>query len=187
MGSRRKGVNLARKDFSCAKAMEKYLKILGTDASLFSDTRKIDLERALIFHCEKRFNYWEDGKDCKIFRRGTILYYCSSWDHYFAFDVTTEKVIGRAVLENDWLQEINVDADYRRRGIGTNLMKAIVQTLGKEFNIPARGMPGQASYFLTEEGAALINACRRKKIITDEQCMVDVPRTPPASQNTSLR
>lgn len=183
MGSRKRGIKLARKDFSCAKAMEKYTKIYGTNVSLFSNKRKNDLDKTLIFHCEKRFNYWEDNKNCKIFRRGTIIYYCSSWDHYFAFDVRTEKIIGRAVLERDWLQEINVNEDYRRQGIGTNLIKAIVETIGQEFNIPARGMPGQTSYFLTEEGASLINSCRRKKIITDEQCMVDVPRTPSCSQN----
>jgi len=164
---------------SCAKQMEEFFQIKN---SIFAEENKKALNKALIYSYEKRFAHWEDGKDCKIFRVGTIIYYCTTWDDYAAFDVKTGKTIGRAVLENDWLQTIDVDAAHRKNGIGTNLIKAIVNTIGNKFHIPTKGLPNINAYFLTTEGAALINSCLRKGIITEEQCMLDVPpRTPPSS------
>lgn len=177
MPGTKKKLSISHDTLNSAKLMEAFCQIKRE--SIFSAEKKKELENALIFSCKKRFGHWEDGKECKIFRSGPIIYYCTTWEDYAAFDVLSGKTIGRAVLENDWLQTIDVDVNFRRKGIGTNLIKAIVKTIGNKFNIPTKGVPNQSTYFLTEEGAALINACRRKKIITDDQCMLDVPPCTP--------
>jgi hypothetical protein len=169
-----------------ARQFETYFRIHQTAASIFHKNNKAKLKKDLLSFYNCKFNYWEDGKDCKIFYKDNIMYYCSTWNDYAALDILTGKVVARAILENDWLQTIDVDENYRRRKIGSNLMKAIVKTLGNNFHIPSRGTLGITSYYLTTEGAALINYCLDKGIVKDEQCMLDVPpRTPPSSPNHS--
>lgn len=133
----------------------------------------------MIFSGEKQFNRGPESFPCKILRRGTVLYRCLSYSEYDAIDLMTGKTTATALIENDWLSHIEVKENYRRRGIGTHLMRAIVKTIKKKFHIPAEGLPGHTSYYLMEEGAALINSCLRKGIIDEEQCMLEPPSTPP--------
>jgi GNAT superfamily N-acetyltransferase len=161
------------------KIMEEYLKISGRPNSLFSPKNSNSLRENLLAHYKKRFNHWENDKESEIFTSKDIIYYCTTYSDYFAFDIISGRTIGKAVLENDWLQTIDVEPAYQKKGIGTNLIKAITKTIGKKFHIPSKGVLGEHSYYLTYEGSRLINRCLDKKIILQEQCMLDVPpRTP---------
>ncbi len=147
---------------------------------------KLDvLQKKLIFSAEKEFKNKVEGKPWKIFREGHYIYYCITYNDYYVRDALTGKNVGEATIENDWLQNISVEPNYQRQGIGTNLIRAIAQTMGGNFLIPSKGLPGLTSYYLSEEGAALINSCLRKKIIKEEQCLVDVP--PPTPTRSPYR
>ena len=166
-------------DKASIKWFENFLKVEPKD-SIFGGQSEA-FKKALIFSAEKNFSKKDDGKLCKIFRRGQFIYYYTSYSDYHVQDALTGRKIGEAILENDWLQNISIDAAYRRQRIGTNLIRAIVKTIGKKFLIPAKGTPHVTSYFLSTEGAALITSCLHKRIIEDDQCLMDVPLTPSRS------
>lgn len=163
-------------------AIKKFERFFGVEAknSLFYGKLNI-LEKQFILSARKDFAQKIEGKPWEIFTKGRFIYYCITYNDYYVRDALTGQNVGEAVMENDWLQNIEVISEYQKQGIGTNLMRAIVKTLGKDFLIPAKGEPGITSYYMTDAGAALINSCLRKKIITEEQCLVDVPLTPTRS------
>lgn len=175
----RNKIPIVKPNIPAIKKFEDFFGIKAKDS--FFEGKYNVLEKQLILSAKKEFTPKIEGKPWKIFTKGRFIYYCITYNDYYVRDALTGRDVGEAVMENDWLQNIEVIPEYQKQGIGTNLMKAIVKTLGKDFLIPAKGQPGITSYYMTDAGAALINSCLRKNIITEEQCLVDVPLTPSRS------
>jgi GNAT superfamily N-acetyltransferase len=76
-----------------------------------------------------------------------------------------------------WLEDVEVGVAYRRRGIGTELMRRAVDTFGNSFRVPLLGISSQHEYWLTPHGHALTIACLNAGIITHAHTST----TPPAS------
>lgn len=66
-----------------------------------------------------------------------------------------------------WLYEIEVDGSMQRQGIGSHLIRLCVARFGIKFKFPTSGN-SKLKYFLTTEGAALMNSCVRKRIVTNK-------------------
>lgn len=98
---------------------------------------------------------------------------------YKIVDPFDNKVIAEAEIEDFWLSHITVKSKYRRSGIGTSLIKFINRHTRKKLLIPAQAQGHMHRYYLSHEGAGLINSCRRKKILLDEQCFHEVPPITP--------
>ncbi len=158
--------------------MEQFLSIAPEHS--FFNGKQNQFKKMLIFSAAKQYPKKDDFPS-KVFRRANIMYLCISYDEYHAIDLISNRKVGYVLIENDWLADIEVDLHYRRQGIGTHLMKAVVQTIGNDFHIPAEGCRRLNSYYLTAEGEILIKGCMRKGIIAEEQCMLEPPRTPPRS------
>jgi GNAT superfamily N-acetyltransferase len=121
--------------------------------------------------------------------QGPIVYFHYGESEFYAMDSTLGKNvwIAEATLHYEpdtdqfWLNHISVDTDYQKKGIGTNLLRAIIKYLKETDDIlmiPATNQKNDDGLYLTTEGAALINSCIRKKIIKHEQCLRDFTPTP---------
>lgn len=86
--------------------------------------------------------------------------------------------IATATVDDDSaLTNIEVNAKIRRQGIGTELIR-FIKNACPQF-VVFGGSEHNSRYRLTHEGAALIEHCRRKKILKAEQVIVDfVPESP---------
>ncbi len=160
------------------KFMEQFLSVAPKHS--FFNGKQDQFNKMLIFSAARQYSKRDDFPS-KIFRRNNIMYVCISYDEYHAMDLITNRKVGHVLIQDDWLTDIEVDTNYRRQGIGTNLIRAVVKTIGNDFHIPVEGCRRLNSYYLTDEGAALVNSCIKKGIINDEQCMLEPPRTPPRS------
>ncbi len=111
-------------------------------------------------------------KDGFIFKENNVFYFRCGTDEsiYFAIDAQN-KELGKAELYENFLQHINVDPDYQRQGIGTNLIRAIIKGHTETLLIPYTAESNDLALYLTIEGAALINFCKRKGLIEESQCI----------------
>jgi hypothetical protein len=106
------------------------------------------------------------------------------------FEEDELKNIGHiAVAEQQWLDHIEVDAHYRRVGIGTNLIRLAIDYL--ELNSIACVRENDAyEYSLTEAGERLIAHCTQvdPPIVTPNMCVFSgqVPLTDEASGDPGL-
>ncbi len=78
-----------------------------------------------------------------------------------------------------------MEINYQKQGIGTNLIRVVVDTIGQKFHVSSKGIKGQTSFYLTTTGVALIKSCLSKMIILNEQCMMDVPPMTPVNSPNS--
>lgn len=82
--------------------------------------------------------------------------------------------VATAKIDNDSaLEHIAVEPLFRRQGIGITLMKFIKQCDPQLYAYG--GVEYNSRYRLTNEGAALINACIQKGILKDEEILPNVP------------
>jgi len=100
---------------------------------------------------------------------------------YEMIDPFDDNVIATAETEDFWLTHIVVDKKYQRCGLGTSLIKFINKNTDKKLLIPAQAQGHMHRYYLSQEGARLINSCIRKKILLEEQCFHEVPLNTPTS------
>lgn len=86
--------------------------------------------------------------------------------------------IARAIVdENSALEHISVESLFRRQGIGKTLILFINKHVPKF--VVFGGTEHNSRYRLTEEGAALIHACERAKILKYDQIIEStVPPSP---------
>lgn len=72
---------LSPDDLGAIQKFENYFKLRAED-SLLSLEKRPRLEKALTWSADQRFKKKEEGKPWKIFRVGTITYYCIGWNDY---------------------------------------------------------------------------------------------------------
>jgi hypothetical protein len=118
-----------------------------------------------------------------------IAYFHRGDNHFYAMDSTLGKNvrIAEATLHYEpdtdtfWLNHISVGIDYLRKGIATNLLKAIIKYLKETdatFKVPRNNQPNDSGLYLTDEGGAFIKSCNKKGIIKDEQWVQYPPQAP---------
>ncbi len=62
-------------DLKSIACFEQYFKVKEND-SILHPTKKSVLDKMLIFSADQKFKQKVEGKPWKIFRKGTITYYC---------------------------------------------------------------------------------------------------------------
>ncbi len=111
--------------------------------------------------------YWQMIESHKFFC------YCRNELYFFVVDPQIDNVIAELDLDEDyWLEHIHVEAAYQRRGIGMHLIQVAnkyTYTQGSKGINVCVGVGENSRYRLTNEGAALITACRNKNILNEEQ------------------
>jgi GNAT superfamily N-acetyltransferase len=69
------------------------------------------------------------------------------------------------------LSSMNVNLDYQKAGIGTEMMKLAAEIYGKDFSKPSftavGGSQAESHTYYTQEGAALIRRCIELDILSD--------------------
>ncbi|QLH41462.1 MAG: hypothetical protein HWD59_01170 [Coxiellaceae bacterium] len=115
----------------------------------------------------------EDENANVLFEKNGIIYSentsTTSHSEVIAVDKDTHEEVGELITtesgEYVWLYHIEVNKDYRRRGIGTNLIKAIL-IIEPNLQIPLDGkeqnQDEDEDIYLTVEGHELINFCFKK-------------------------
>lgn len=71
------------------------------------------------------------------------------------------------------LFSMNVDPEYQKAGIGTEMMRVAAAVHGKSFGKPSLSAVGgrhaSSDSYYTQEGAALITRCLREKILDNTE------------------
>lgn len=135
----------------------------------------------------KFLSAYKERKERKEAKQNTsgngISYYQDDAYHFYAYVGNLQ--VGEMVLEEDdgigyvWLDNINVNEGYRRRGIGRNLIKLAVDQHEDAFQVPLRaGALGNhyKYYFAGQDGVLLIQDCITRGILTETiHCNVTPP------------
>ncbi len=135
--------------------------VLGLDSHILLDNEIV------LNECECCYN---------VLIRHYYKFICDSeYKHFIACtpDVNCFKV-GELEIEDDWFAHINVDARFQRKGIGTMLTRLANQHVSN-LKFPCLGVDGVSDYYLTDDGAALVNYCRAAGYIQESQCVHSVP------------
>lgn len=111
--------------------------------------------------------------------RPTPVYYVVNDDGTEFTAMSIGEKVGGLELAHEgngyWLDDVEVAVNYRRAGIGTQLMRMAAARHGVNFLIPMLGHSGQHPYWLTADGARLATRCINLGIITIDQCSVTPP------------
>lgn len=99
--------------------------------------------------------------------------------------ISTGTCIATAIIDDDSaLEHINVETAFQHQGIGRRLIQFITKHAPQFYVFT--GVEHNSRYRLTEEGAALIKSCQRKKILQHDQVIeTTVPQSPSSHSRSS--
>jgi GNAT superfamily N-acetyltransferase len=115
-----------------------------------------------------------------------FLCYCRKEYLFYVVDPATNITVAELEVDSDhWLEHVHVEYGYQRRGLGSRLIhyanQFCLQEGEQEHGMTiCVGVSVNTRYRLTEEGAALANACLRKGILQQEQMFYETPPSPGA-------
>ena len=110
--------------------------------------------------------------------KGGFIYATSANYSFHAYCAKSHRRVATAEVDDGYyLEHIEVKPDYRRRGIGLQLIRSANIALKGKL-VVCGGIDQNSRYRLTNEGAALINACLDKGLLKDDQVIPDLPTSP---------
>lgn len=131
---------------------------------------------------------------------GSYCYFCDEdyWDYYAFSPLHNNQKVGQLSLDDEhYLVEINVEQNFRRQGIGTELIRFANETnRHPDTNEPRLlflwgGLHSRVSQHphdrqLSSDAVRLIDACTQKGIIQDDQKIGTTPMHSPAYSANSV-